>query len=277
VLILVLIFVLLFAALAVIFAGGTLFVQGNLYSEPTTGIAWRAPAAAAVLTLFYAAWAILDYRTLDPNRPDFPYDTIFRFSPTETKQVDRFVAKIGDDEKTYTRTQSGSFGSALYVDDKGRPFSRSTTEGPVQEIVVKDDKGEMHFKPKMTKEGGFKSGEAFPGFYQVDGRHEMAAVGQVSVFRWGLYVMNLFLNFVHFVLWFVLVWLVLRFQWTHALFGSVILWAVMTIIVVPMLLEKTQRVAQQKAGVVTMTPLQEPVVRAWADASPCLRYGLPAF
>src|SRR5262249_17941160 len=160
---------------------------------------------------------------------------------------DKFVAKIGDNEVPYFRTQGGSFGSAQYVDDRGRPFSRTTTEGAVEEIIVKDDKGEMHFKPKTTKEGSFKSNEQFPGYYQDDGRHEMAQPGQISVFRWGLYFANLLLNIFHFALWFLCLWLLLRFQWTHALFGAVIFWVVMTILVVPMVLEKTQRVAQQKA------------------------------
>lgn len=270
-------FVLVFAALAAVFAVGTLFLQGNIYSEPTTGVVWRAPAAAAVLTLFYGFWAFLDYRALDPNRPDFPYDTIFRFSPTETRQVDRFIARIGEEGKevTYTRTQGGSFGSAQYVDDRGRPFSRTTTEGRVEEIIVKDDKGEMHFKPRTTKEGAYKSGEQFPGFYQVDGRSEMAQPGQVSVFRWGLYLTNIFLNVMHFVLWFVCVWLLLRFQWTHALFGAVILWAAMTILVLPMLLEKTQRVAQQKVGVQNVRVGREPAAQARVESNPCLRGGLP--
>lgn len=245
------ILILIFLALAVIFVAGTLFLQSNIYSEPTTGILWKSAASAGILAVFYAMWVFLDYKTLDPNRNDHPYDTLFRFSPTETRQVDRFVARIGNKEITYTLSRGGSLGSPQYIDESDpnkSPFSRTRTEGIVEEIIVKDDKGDMHFKPRLTKQGEFRSGEQFPGYDQVDGRYRMDQLGQLSIFRWNQYIFNLTINALHLGLWFVCLWLLLRYQWSHALFGAVIFWVIMTLVVVPMLLTKAQHTAQEKAG-----------------------------
>src|SRR5439155_8961007 len=69
------------------------------------------------------------------------------------------------------------------------------------------------------------------------------AIGRLSTTRWGLLWGNLFLNLIHFLLWFVCLWLLLRFQWSHALGLAVILWLIMTIFGVPALLAKVETAA----------------------------------
>ncbi len=44
------------------------------------------------------------------------------------------------------------------------------------------------------------------------------------------------------------VWLILRFQWTHALALAALLWLVSSLVVVPMLLAKTDAVARSKGS-----------------------------
>jgi hypothetical protein len=186
-----------------------------------------------------------------------PYDTIFRFNATETRSIDKFVAKFGPPDEdsvtkelTFSRRQTGSFNSAEYRDEKNQPFNRTGIEGVLKEIVVKDDKGgEMKFKPDV-KASASKGGDAPQGYHQVDGRVRMEQLGKVSTFRWGLFIANLLLNAIHLALWFVCLWLLLRYQWSHALFLSLILWGMATW-ALPLLLEKTQLVAQTKAGVRT--------------------------
>jgi hypothetical protein len=251
VLVLVLIFILLFAGLAVILAAGTVSIQSNIYSEPTTGIQWKAPTAAAILTVFYALWMIIDYRALDPNRNDFPYDTIFRFSPKEIYDVDQLWAVKNNQEILFKRQAGDTIGASKYVDPlTGQQWSRGDATGLVSAILIDDKK--VRLEPKLTPEGNFLPGaEAFPGYYEVKGRRRMENLGQVSTFRWGLYIGNWVLNILHLVVWFVPLWLLLRFQWSHALFIAAILWGIATLWIVPMLLEKTYRVAQQRAGIQT--------------------------
>src|SRR5438128_1376708 len=90
VLVLVLIFVVAFIILAIVLGAGTLGIQGYIYSEPVTAIAWRALATAGAITFFLALWALIDYRAFDPTQGDLPLDTLFRFNPSELREVDKF-------------------------------------------------------------------------------------------------------------------------------------------------------------------------------------------
>jgi len=66
-------------------------------------------------------------------------------------------------------------------------------------------------------------------------------LGEVSQFRWDLLLLNLLFNGLHVALWFAGLWLVLRFQWSHALGFAVCLWLVMTLLPVPMVLDYAQQ------------------------------------
>ena len=68
-------------------------------------------------------------------------------------------------------------------------------------------------------------------------------LGQLSTFRWGVFLACAFLNFFHLALWFVCLWLLLRFQWSHALGLAVIFWLAMTVFGVPALLAKVETAA----------------------------------
>ncbi len=249
-LVLLLIFVLLFVGLAVLLGGGAYSIQGNIYSEPGEGLAWRGPAAAAVLTAFYGFWAFLDYQAAaaDPNRPDMPYDTIFRFSPKETKDVDQFWSVQNGKEVLFTRERVGTMGKPVFK-SQGQEWARSSGTGMVEAIIVEypPKSGEkIRLEPKLI-DGNFPPGESFQGYFEPNGKRSMPQLGQVVVFRWGLFTANLLLNALHFVVWFLSIWLILRFQWMHALLLSAILWGAATW-TVPMLLEKTQNVARVRVA-----------------------------
>ncbi|MBY0527575.1 MAG: hypothetical protein K2R98_29530 [Gemmataceae bacterium] len=245
--VLLVIFVLLFASLAVFLFVGALVVQGYIYSEPAPQMYWRAPAAAGILTGFIGLWTLLNLAAIDPNQSEIPYDTLFRFNPTETRPVREFwsVKKEGQEEK---RTRFIQRGTGEYYDEAGRPWQRSDTRGVVTAIVV-DEKGqELRFEPQLTRDGNFKQGsEKFPGYFQKGGRRSMIHIGQVSLFRWGLFIGNLFLNALFFGLWFVCLWLILRFQWPHALGLAVVFWLTVTLVVLPIVLAKTYDVVRMRA------------------------------
>ena len=68
-------------SLTVILWAGTFFFQGYIYTEPSPGIVWQAPAAAALLTLGYTVWCLCI--ALNPNASprNLPIDTILNFNP----------------------------------------------------------------------------------------------------------------------------------------------------------------------------------------------------
>jgi hypothetical protein len=65
------------------------------------------------------------------------------------------------------------------------------------------------------------------------------SLGRVSTPKRGLLFGNLLLNGLHFVAWFLCLWLLLRFQWSHALGLAIPLWLALSLSVVPFLLGKT--------------------------------------
>ncbi len=263
-LILIVICLVVFFSVGIVLWAGTLGLQGYIYSEPVTELHWRAPAAGGILAGFLGLWCLVDYRAIDPETNDIPYDTVFRFSPVEVRDYEQFISVKNGTETVYKRRTAAV--GVEYLDPQGRPWQRGDTEGVVEAIIVEDKDARITFQPKLKEipnpNGGPplkvfpKGSEQFPGYFQVGGRRKMLYPGQVQQFRWGLFLANLFLNFVHLGLWFVCLWLLLRFQWAHALGLAVVFWLVTTLVVMPLLLTKTQELARQRAAAAAAVTLQ---------------------
>ncbi len=233
-----LVFVITAASLIVLLWVGTLFLQGYIYTEPTQGIAWQAPAAGAALALFLTLWCLLVRGAHDPAFADLPYDAFHRFSPTVEKYKEP-VAELsavhkGSKEPTrYERKKTVDVTVRTEYREKNRPDRRWKSTG-VEAIIIKEGNQEITFRPAATPEGGpaqFRDAAGWTMSVYVDG-----PTGIPTMFRWGRFFANLFLNVFHVVLWFVCLWLLLRFQWSHALGMAIVLWLVVTIAFLPMML-----------------------------------------
>jgi hypothetical protein len=249
---LVIVFCVVFFALSVILWAGTLGFQGLIYSEPASGLPWRGPAAAAVLTALFAVWCYLSFSNFDPRtETQLPFDTIFRFQPNKITQVDKLYAVKNGQETPFTkRNTGGKVGAAEFRDGQGNPWRRSDTTGITEAIIVEENGQRVTFVPKLASDGKTfpPTAEAFPGYYEQGGRRVMVQLGQVSLFQWGVWFFNIVLNVAHFGLWFLCLWLVLRFQWPHALGLAVVAWAIVTLVLLPMLLDRTRDVAKERAN-----------------------------
>jgi hypothetical protein len=239
-----LIFVLLFAALAVVSWAWTLFFQGYMYSEPVTQLYWRAPVAGVVLTLFIAFWCFLDYKNPGGYSafPDFVV-------PREEEQFDKFWAVKKKQEYRYNLTRDAK-NRIEYDNDLGKPWSRSDTEGVTEAIIVQDKDGnKLRFEAELTPDGKFKAKTGEPVRYvEADGRGRVMTdqyIGKVSTVRKGLLVVNILLNILHLVVWFICLWLILRFQWSHAFGFALVLWLVMSFIIVPVF-GRTEKVSKER-------------------------------
>jgi hypothetical protein len=234
---------LVFLAVMVVLWAGTMFLQGYLYSEPVSQIYWRAPLAALVLTLFLAFWCSLDYR--HPRH----YNALFDFTARDDEKFDKFIAEKNGKEIPYA-ARSDAQGRTEYRDPQGKKWARSDSEGVIKAITVQTKDGQkLRFEAELI-EGKFKAAQGQPVRYvEVDGEKRVMTdeyIGQVSVVRWGRVLANLFLNFAHWVVWFLCLWLLLRFQWSHALGLGLALWAVLTFIL-PTLFNKTEELAKRNA------------------------------
>jgi hypothetical protein len=229
---------------------GGIFVQGYIYTEPSAQLAWGAPATGAVLCLFVTAWSmIVVFSGSTPT--DIPYDVIQRFSPT----VDKFRNPIGeltairkgDKKETYKLHKSSPFPGATRSDYRsvrdGKPWNGDNVEA----IVIKSDNGDMRFEhvPEKQRVQG-----AYPQFVSGDGWtmtvYDDGPTGLPTKFRFGRFIVNLFLNVLHLALWFACLWLLMRFEWFHALLGAFALWLICTLIVLPMLLSYAAGVSQAR-------------------------------
>jgi len=234
---------LIFLALAVALWAGTLFLQGYIYSEPVSQIYWRAPLAGLILTLFLAFWCYLDYHS--PGR----YGAFQDVSATENEDFDKFLAVKKGREIVFVGKKAPR-GRMEYRDLQGKLWSRSDAEGVVEAIIVEDKEHQkIRFEAELTPEGKFKAAQGQPVRYiEVGGQERVMTSdnpGRVSVVRGGRVVANLMLNLVHLGFWFAGLWLLLRFQWSHALGLAVVACVVLTLIVLPALFKKTEDLAKQ--------------------------------
>jgi hypothetical protein len=221
--------------------------QALLYNDPVAGLLWRAPAVAAVLTGFVGFWCLLNYRSADSTDSTLPLETVFRFQPTQVTEVDRFWSVRQGKEILFKRYDTGRPGGYEFRDAGNSPWRKADTDYIMDAIVIEEDGRRSRFEPKLNKQGQFVSQENFPPYYEVGGRRVMEQPGRVSVLHRGLWFLNIFLNLLHFGLWFVCFWLLLRFQWLHALSLTVVLWLVMTLVPLAMLFDKTLEAAKYKA------------------------------
>jgi hypothetical protein len=239
---LILIVLLIAFVLAVLLAGWTLWFQGYIYTEPTTGILWRAPAAGGALLLLLTLWVALDYRA--PGR----YRTLFDFdAPWESKQYPQMEVYTGKTKETF-RLGKDSQGVAVYRN--ANPNARPQLPSRPDRIVVKEDDKETVYEPERDARGkfaprpnvGLRYNEQGGSRYMVEGH-----LGRVETFYTSRLLLNLLLNGLHFAVWFAVLWLLLRFAWPMALVQAGVFWLVMTLFVLPPLLTQAETVARQRA------------------------------
>jgi hypothetical protein len=242
------VFALLFAGIAVVMFAGTLLLQGSFYSEPVSQLYWRAPVAAAFVTLFIAGWCYLAYRS--PGT----HSTLFDFTATE----DEFSAKQFWSVKHGQRSlfvAKPTSGRRYEYRDKAtnKRWSRSDADGLVETVIITDKDGrEIAFEAELTPDHKFKAGPGEPARYiEVGGRHRVMMdtdIGRISTVRWGRIYGNVLLNILHVIVWFAALWLLLRFQWGHALGLALVLWLIVTLAIMPMLFKRAEDAARSSGS-----------------------------
>lgn len=248
--------------LSVVLVIGSLFFQGYLYTEPNSGILWRAPVAGVVLTAFLALWCILNANSADATPTNIPYDTVF----TATGSVDLvdqpvpqlWVIRKGVKEPIkYVRRKfvEGGFAKVEYVEaGSKRPWRNPES---IEAVLIEHNGEKMRFEPQPPGQGGYRDFVSPEGWVMPE--YERGVTGLPTAFHTGLYLVALLLNFLFLVLWVVLLWLVVRFQFWHAVTIGFIMWLVFTLFVIPNLLVFAVRPGVLKeASSSTAAPSQTP-------------------
>jgi hypothetical protein len=234
--------------LSVLLWAGTVFLQGYFYTEPNPDTYWQAPAAGAAITLFLLVWCIINVNATHDQGPGFePYDTLIRFNASEEydkRPVDKiWVIRAGAKDPIVYECHR--------IDQNKFEFVNPITKerfglSGVQAIVLEDNLGKIGEKgEKIRFELNKESDSGNSRFVSAQGwAMGENNLGQPYIFRFGLLVANLLLNFLHFAVWFLCLWLLLRFQWGHALGLAIVLWLVMTLTVLPTLMSRTGEIAR---------------------------------
>jgi hypothetical protein len=231
-------FLLMLVTLSVVLWAGTSWFQALIYNEATPTLIWSAPAAGAVLTLFFAFWSMLAYKS--PGS----FDALGLFTRYDEKQYPELSALV-QGKTIHYKIRKFAQGAPEYRDTiSNRPLPTH----PDAIIVKEEDGQEVRFEPERDKDNKFLIRTGRSLIYKDDRGRSMSedTIGQLAINRAGRFWGNIILNLLHLGVWFVCLWLLLRFQWPHALGLAVVFWAVLTVIIIHPLLAKVEDVARQR-------------------------------
>jgi hypothetical protein len=247
-----------------LFLGGGLVAQGYLYQEPADRMPLRALAGAILVGLFITGWVMIDRGT--PRK----YDTFFRFEPNETKEFTEFEAirwvstdgtKLKQDESgkpvevvVKFKKGAGSRANTFVEEGTGQPFQLNSSgktgesymtaairakPGPDAEPVrfnaqLKDD--------KRSSVRTYAAGIEGLRFVEENGSRFIQAhqLGAVYIPSTGAIILALFINLLHFVVWFIVFWPILQFTRGHSFVLMTVFALVTMLVVMPLLFDKNR-------------------------------------
>ncbi len=242
-----------------LFLGGSLVAQGYLYQQPAERLPLRALSGAVLVGAFITIWVSIDRAA--PRK----YDTFFEFAPYERKEFSEFEA---------VRWVSPD-GTKLKVDPAGNPvevvvkFKRGT--GTKSDVFLEEETGvpfqlnssgksgdsymtaALRVKPTADAEPvrfdaqvesryrtatkTYSTGAEGRRFVEENGSRYVQAdeLGVLYVPSTTTVVLALFLNFIHFLIWFVAFWAILQFTRGHAFILATVFGLVTMLLLLPLL------------------------------------------
>jgi hypothetical protein len=236
-------------AIAGLLAAGSFFLQGYFYEMPNSAIAWQAPTMAVGMTVFYLLWCLLNSGTPGASRTNVPYQTIFAFN-SEVDMYTQPVKKLwtikkGDKTPVEYNLKKEPIREVNRIEYKYRDTSPQQglwyPDG-VEAVLIEYQGEKVRFEPVKKVEEGDSLEFISDGGWSMKVYNRMIT-GQPRRSDFGYFLGVVLLNLFHWALWFIGLWLVLRFQWPHALLLSMALWVAATLFVLPLLLPAAAELA----------------------------------
>ncbi len=228
-----------------------LFVQGYVYTEPSPQLRWGAPLAALVLFLFYSIWC-LAVASAAPSGDDSKYHVLWQFSPTASQfpgsVKDVWAVRKGGAKEHYVLKKTVAFKGHSRAEYRSARTDRPWNSTGVEAIIIRPSDGpDIRYTAVADKDrprGAYRQFVSSDGWVITESETgpsphaEKTQVGRIFVF--------LSLHALHLALWFACLWLLMRFQWGHALSGAFVLSIAAALIVLPMLVGYAVNVSEAR-------------------------------
>ena len=251
------------------FWGGSLIGQGYLYSQPAERLPLRAAVAALLVGGFLTLWCWIDRRA--PGK----YDTFFEFANYTARDIDNFEAvrwqadpvaaakgklelKKNPDGSTIESTAKfhrapGGKSAPFVQDGTNQPFKLNDSTMMTGALLAKvDDGAPVRFKADMKKDDrtGSMAYASEKRFTEERGSRYIKAdqLGVVYIPSDSVVVLALLINAIHFAVWVVAFWPVLRFGVWHSV-GFAAVFGLATMLLVMPLLFRPSRTAPAPVAV----------------------------
>jgi hypothetical protein len=167
----------------------------------------------------------------------YDVNTLFNFTSSSEKPFDSFYSIRNGKETHYVKDKR----KGAFVDDQGKPWRWNDSEGVVDTITVVEGDNRLIFKADLASGGKPKDAGKAVRFLEEGGTGWYIAsddLGIIAKAQAGRTFLMVFINFVHFVVWFLAIWLLLEYQWPHAFLLALPFWAATTLIVLPPMVSK---------------------------------------
>jgi hypothetical protein len=235
----VLILLVVFVALSLLLAALTLFLQGYFNETPPdlADLAWRAPAAAAAVTIFAAVWCFLAYGNPAGFAP------VTEFSTAEDHPLPKRLWAVQGGRTTEYALRHDERGREVYLSVP----DRQKLEGRPTEVIIEEEDEKVSFKPDTDADGNFVIGRDRLLRYHDDRGREMLEGywGQLTTRRGGV-VYFLFVVVLHFAVWLGVSWPLLGYARGQAVVMALSCWLIMTFAVMPPLLDRAMKAGQAR-------------------------------
>lgn len=245
-------FVLVTVSLTALFWGLSLFLQPFLYSEPADRLGLRSLAGALVLSLFLTGWTYINTRASHQGK----YDTLLEFKPTATREITEFQAvhrqnRKGDDGQWVEELVPFRRGVGRFVEtgDASRHFTVTGVRNGIQFMTVallipQSDGGDAkRYDANLTPEGASFATRAEEVIFTEKGGSRYVEAGLPGVvYSPSLFtvIVAMMLNGLHYAIWFVVFWPILRYT-SGAALGLAFGFGLLTMLMVmPLLFEENR-------------------------------------
>jgi hypothetical protein len=228
-------------ALLAFFWAATNFFQGQLYETIAEKVVVRAAIAALLVSGFVCAWVYINTRAESRDR----YGTLFEFSPTASVSYPEFLAtRRTANKREYTVAYKKSASRFVDVNEPTKSFQLTTSDYLVTaiEVTMKDER--VRFDAELDANG--KYSDRSPRVFRERGGRRYLEIGgtnvpsPIQIPNRRAMVLAIGINGLHFLVWLIACWPVLKYELGHSILASLALGFLFMLIVMPLLFQKNK-------------------------------------